>query len=161
MRMATMLRLAVVALACALQAVGLAQAQERQPSAKETAAVTACVKERANTEKAESCIYDLVAKPCLEADSGTTHGMADCFRVETAIWDTLLNEAYKALQDGLDAKQKTQLRDMQRAWIASRDRTCAFYWDKIQGTMAIPMGAECMLRETARRTLLLKVFADL
>jgi uncharacterized protein YecT (DUF1311 family) len=47
---------------------------------------------------------------------------------------------------------------MQRAWIAYRDTTCNFYWDKIQGTMAIPMSAACNARETARRAVLLRFF---
>jgi uncharacterized protein YecT (DUF1311 family) len=47
---------------------------------------------------------------------------------------------------------------MQQAWIAYRDTTCNFYMDKIQGSMAIPMGAACAARETARRALLLRFF---
>jgi uncharacterized protein YecT (DUF1311 family) len=43
-------------------------------------------------------------------------------------------------------------------WIAYRDTTCNFYMDKIQGSMAIPMGAACAARETARRALLLRFF---
>ena len=44
---------------------------------------------------------------------------------------------------------------MQRAWIESRDRTCAFYDDYHQGTIARPMSALCINRETARRALFL------
>jgi uncharacterized protein YecT (DUF1311 family) len=50
---------------------------------------------------------------------------------------------------------------MQLAWIAYRDTTCAFYNDKIQGTMAVGMAAACVARETARRALLLKHFQGL
>ena len=50
---------------------------------------------------------------------------------------------------------------MQRAWIVSRDRTCEFYQHKIRGSMAIPMHAACMARETARRAMLLKAFGSL
>jgi uncharacterized protein YecT (DUF1311 family) len=87
--------------------------------------------------------------------------MADCFRVEAKIWDGLLNDNYKSLRDNLDASQAAKLRDMQRAWIAARDSTCAFYDVKIHGTMAIPLGAACIARETARRALLLKFFTSL
>jgi uncharacterized protein YecT (DUF1311 family) len=62
------------------------------------------------------------------------------------------------LRDKLDEDQKVKLRDMQRAWIDSRDRTCAFYWDYFQGTMASPMTAFCSNRETARRALFLLGF---
>ena len=47
---------------------------------------------------------------------------------------------------------------MQRAWIASRDATCEFYYHKIQGSMSVPMTAACLLNETARRALLLAAF---
>ena len=50
---------------------------------------------------------------------------------------------------------------MQRAWIAYRDTTCNFYYDKVRGSMAIPMGTACAARETARRALLLKLFGGL
>jgi uncharacterized protein YecT (DUF1311 family) len=51
--------------------------------------------------------------------------------------------------------------DMQRAWIASRDATCEFYYHKIQGSMSVPMTASCLLSETARRALLLAAFGGL
>jgi uncharacterized protein YecT (DUF1311 family) len=74
------------------------------------------------------------------------------------IWDDLLNENFKNLLDVLDDQQAAKLRAIQRAWIAYRDTTCSFYRDKIQGTIAIPMAAECATRETARRALLLRFF---
>ena len=58
-------------------------------------------------------------------------------------------------------EQKAKARDMQRAWIASRDATCEFYHVKIQGSMAVPMSANCFLTETARRALFLKAMTAL
>jgi uncharacterized protein YecT (DUF1311 family) len=69
-------------------------------------------------------------------------------------------ETYRRLRDALDAQQKNKLRIMQRAWIDSRTRTCAFYWDFFRGTMAAPMNAFCNNRETARRALFLLGFLD-
>jgi uncharacterized protein YecT (DUF1311 family) len=74
------------------------------------------------------------------------------------IWDDLLNDNYKKLRADIDDKQAGALRDMQRAWITSRDSTCSFYDVKTNGSMAIPMQAACVARETARRALLLKFF---
>ena len=54
-----------------------------------------------------------------------------------------------------------KLKAMQQAWIAYRDTTCNFYMDKIQGSIAQPMGAACATRETARRALLLRFFDQL
>ena len=59
-----------------------------------------------------------------------------------------------------DAEQKDKLRYMQRAWIESRDRTCAFYYDYHQGSITAPMGALCVNRETARRALFLLDFLN-
>lgn len=144
-------------------AAGLAQAQTREPRAKEISAIRDCVKAKADIEDGgESCMFKLVAEPCMTTDFGRSNlGNANCYRIEQAIWDRILNENYKALQDVLDDEQKTKLREMQRAWIASRDRTCAFYWDKARGSMAVPMSAACQLRETARRALLLQFFSEL
>jgi uncharacterized protein YecT (DUF1311 family) len=49
---------------------------------------------------------------------------------------------------------------MQRVWIASRDKSCAFLYDYFEGSMANPMMAACLSRETGRRALYLRGFAD-
>jgi hypothetical protein len=36
---------------------------------------------------------------------------------------------------------------------ASRDKTCTFYWDYFQGTIAVPISVGCTNRETGRRAL--------
>jgi uncharacterized protein YecT (DUF1311 family) len=87
--------------------------------------------------------------------------VADCFRVEQTIWETLLAENLKKLSEDLDDGQKEKLKAMQEAWATSRERTCAFYYDKIQGSLATPLGASCMARETARRALLIRFFQGL
>ena len=133
-------------------------------NAKDTAAIRACAAKYAeNVDEAERrCIFALVADPCTEKPAGqTTLGTAECYRAEQEIWDALLNENFRSLRDGLDEGQKTKLRDMQRAWIAYRDTTCAFYHDKIQGTMANMMQAACVARESARRAMLLDFFRGL
>jgi uncharacterized protein YecT (DUF1311 family) len=72
----------------------------------------------------------------------------------------MLNQAFRTLHDELDDQQRTRLRDMQRSWLDNRDRTCGFYHDYFQGTMANPMIANCTNRETAHRAIFLKGFAD-
>jgi uncharacterized protein YecT (DUF1311 family) len=95
------------------------------------------------------------------ANEIASHVAADCFRMEGAIWDGLLKENYKALLDTLDSDQTARAQAMQRAWIDYRDTTCQFYDDKIRGSMSIRMHAACVARETARRAMLLKFFAEL
>jgi uncharacterized protein YecT (DUF1311 family) len=166
--MTRLFRAALAALSLALLAVFIgvaaAAAQERKPAAKDVSAIRACAEKYAdNVDEGERrCLFRLVADPCLKRpDSVSTHGMAECYRVEQEIWDGLLNDNFKALRGDLDDDQQARLREMQRAWIAYRDSTCAFYQVKIQGTLAVPMGAACVARETARRALLLKIFSTL
>jgi uncharacterized protein YecT (DUF1311 family) len=136
----------------------------RKPTAHEIAAVRACAtKYQDDVQEGErQCLFNLVATPCTNTPEGSANlGAADCYRVEAAIWDELLNDNFKTLADTLDDQQTTKLRAMQRAWIAYRDTTCNFYMDKIQGSMAVPMGKACAARETARRAMLLARFSRL
>jgi uncharacterized protein YecT (DUF1311 family) len=144
-----------VAIVLATLPLTCAQAEPRKPTAKEVSAIRYCAaKYQDNLDQVEQeCLFKLVADPCTNTPEGSSNvGTADCFRLETAIWDNLLNENFKSLLDTLEDQQIVKLRAMQRAWIAYRDTTCNFYWDKIQGTMAIPMSAACNARETAPAT---------
>ncbi len=138
--------------------------QDAKPTPQQTAAIRACAEKNKDdvTEAERQCLFNLVATPCQSTPEGQSNlGMADCFRLEAVIWDGLLNDNFRQLRDGLDTGQLARARDMQRAWIASRDATCGFYDVKIQGSMAIPMAAACVARETAHRALLLKFFTGL
>jgi uncharacterized protein YecT (DUF1311 family) len=140
------------------------QAQTRQPTAREVAAIRDCAtKTKDDVDAGEGrCLFKLVADPCMaQVGAAPDRVMADCFQIEGAIWDDLLNENYKRLLGELDDNQTAKARAMQRAWIAYRDTTCGFYSDKIQGTMAGFMEAACVTRETARRAMLLAFFARL
>ena len=139
-------------------------AQTPKPTDKEVAAIRACaVKYQDDLDKAEQqCVFNLVATPCTNRpETKSDVATANCYRTETAIWDDLLNENFKKLLGTLDDQQTAKLRAMQHAWIAYRDTTCNFYWDKIQGTMAQSMASACEARETARRAVLLAFFSTL
>ena len=107
-----------------------ARAQDEKPTAEQTGAIRACAEKNQDdvTEAERQRLYSLVAEPCQENTDGgqSTYGMAACFRREAFIWDDLLNANYKSLRGDLDPQQAARLREMQRAWIASRDATCAF-----------------------------------
>jgi len=62
--------------------------------------------------------------------------------------------------NALAPDQQDKLREMQLSWIHTRDLACAFWYDYFQGTMANPMIANCLNRETARRAIFLRGFAD-
>jgi uncharacterized protein YecT (DUF1311 family) len=136
-------------------------AQNAKPSARDSAAIQSCIKSvRGSARNAERCI-ETIAGPCLNRPKAlSTADMVACASREVAVWDDILNETYRRLRDKLDEEQKPKLRDMQRAWIESRDRTCQFYYDFHQGTIAVPMAALCVNRETARRALFLLDFLN-
>ena len=159
-------RLVSVTLAALLAAavVAPAAAQSRKPTAPEVAAIRDCAtKTKDDVDAGEGrCLFKLVADPCMApVGSAADRVMADCFQIEGVVWDELLNENYKSLLGELDDNQTAKARAMQRAWIAYRDTTCGFYYDKIQGTMAGFMEAACVTRETARRAMLLAFFSRL
>ena len=171
MRMAPRLSLAIrIALVCVVQlAFGFAaesgHAQTRKPTSKEIASIRDCAtKNKDNLEDGERrCLFNLVAEPCMgkHPQDASEAVAVDCYRIEGAVWDGLLNDNYKSLLDTLDADQTVKAQAMQRAWIAYRDTTCQFYDDKIQGSMSVRMHASCVTRETARRAMLLSFFSGL
>jgi uncharacterized protein YecT (DUF1311 family) len=133
---------------------GAANAQEKL-RADDSHAIQNCIKEKDTDEGADLCI-GLIADRCLETPEGqSTQGQASCYRREQLVWDDILNETYRRLQGSFEGKLKTQLRDVQRAWIESRKLQCQFYADVIQGSLAIPTSASCMNTETARRAIYL------
>jgi len=157
-------RIAALAAIVVAGAVHTAAAQGAQATRKDAGAIRACAEKYAeNINEAERrCIFAIVVEPCTKTKVGqSSQGASACYHVEQDIWDEQLNENFRVLRDGLDDAQKAKLRDMQRDWIAYRNTTCSFYYDKIQGTMANEMTAACLARETARRALLLKFFQGL
>ncbi|MDR3467337.1 MAG: lysozyme inhibitor LprI family protein [Xanthobacteraceae bacterium] len=134
-----------------------AAAAEAAPST-----VEACVRGAGNRTAAREACIGRVATACIGPDEGARSDgfIRDCFNSEQQQWDRLLNVAYKTLIQGLEPDRQAKLREMQRAWIDSRERTCNFYYDYFQGSMAYPMIANCMNLETARRAVFLMDIAD-
>jgi uncharacterized protein YecT (DUF1311 family) len=149
-------QIAFLVLAAILAGAISAHAQTRKPTAAEIKLVRDCADKHPDDGKGEEeCAFKLVADPCIEKN-GSNLGTADCYRIETVIWDAILNDNYKQLMEAIDDKaDQDKLKEMQRAWIAYRNTTCDFYWYKIHGSMSVPMTAACQLRETARRAMLL------
>jgi len=151
---------ATILLFTALLLSGLALAQDK-PNAKDVATIQKCIKEKTGRNWAwENCI-GLISKPCTKNEEAMrSHAVIACDRREQAVWDNILNETYRSLLTKLDETQQQKLRDMQRAWIASRDKSCSFFYDYFEGTMANPMIAACEARETGRRALFLLGFLN-
>ena len=95
--------------------------------------------------------------------ANTQAEMTSCAGAEAKRVDAKLNSSYRTLLARVASQPEAlaKIKAAERAWIAYRDSTCGFYYTKIQGTMAGPMGAACAARETARRAVLLKFFRGL
>ena len=152
-----------IALALTATAAQAERAKSRadKPAARDSAAIQDCIKSATGGPLQQERCIGIIADACLDRENAkSTADMVACAAREHAVWDDILNETFRRLRDKLDAKQKIKLRDMQRAWVESRDRTCDFYWDYHQGTIAAPMGALCQNGETARRALFLLGFLN-
>src|SRR5262249_11509982 len=125
--------MAAIAMLTVLLLAQTSFAEVAKPSPRDATAVQHCLKSSRGKElNGERCI-GVVADPCLKQAKSTADSNA-CADRELAVWDGMLNETYRRLAEHLDDDQKTKAREMQRAWIESRNKTCDFYWDYYQGT---------------------------
>src|SRR4029453_19637665 len=116
-----------VLLACAALVLGATSSLGEKPDAAHSAKVQSCIKPAGATTRGRERCLGVVADPCADAPGAeSTAGQVAGAMREFAVWDDILNETFRRLRDKLDAKQKIKLRDMQRAWIESRKRTCDF-----------------------------------
>jgi uncharacterized protein YecT (DUF1311 family) len=150
----------VAAIGAAMLLALPALAQDK-PTPKDSAKIERCVKAKTGHGWAwEQCI-GVISEPCSkDEESMVPSKVIACYDRERAVWDDILNKSYQALRKALDDDQQGKLREMQRAWMTSRDKSCEFLYDYFQGTMANPMIAACLTRETGRRALYLRGFAD-
>ena len=150
-----------IAVLLALLLLAPASYAQDKPAPKDSAAIERCIKAKTGHGwDWEQCI-GTISEPCSK-DEGSMRDseVTACYDRERAVWDDILNKSYQAMRKALDEDQQAKLREMQRAWIASRDKSCGFLYDYFQGTMANPMIAACLARETGRRALYLRGFAE-
>ena len=96
--------------------------------------------------------YSPAYQKCLDKSGDTTQGIVECTDKEVKVQDARLNQHYKAAMQGLEGEaRKTQLRDVQRAWVKYRDAHCQFMATLTGGTMDRIFGVDCMLGTTKQR----------
>lgn len=120
----------------------------------DASAIAQCLADsRANRIRPEQCV-GLISEPCQETSEGaSTAGMMACVGREHRVWDQRLNDAYRDLLATLDPAGQAKVRDIQRAWIAWRDKKCTMAYVIFEGgTMAGPVSAACVMDATARRS---------
>lgn len=87
---------------------------------------------------------------CKEAFAiGNMPGMTECSSMELEAEDKRLNAEYKAVMAKLDAKQKKELRSVQRKWIKDRDADCKLEEDG--GQAAALNHVSCLKEWTKKR----------
>lgn len=156
---------APLVLAVALTLSGALAVHAEAPDPKDAAVINSCLAGLAKTdsgpEKYEAACLLKVANPCTGKDpaSASDRRQIECLDRERLVWDQIINDSYKSVMNAIEPDQAKKLREVQKAWIHSRDVTCEFFYDYFQGSMAYPMIASCNNRETARRALYLWTFA--
>ena len=88
---------------------------------------------------------------CIDKSGGVTAAMQACVADEFERQDKRLNASYKALLGAVSEKRKTELRGVQRKWIAFLDANCRFYGDPEGGTVDRLAANECRVTHTALR----------
>jgi len=153
-----MIRLAALVLALLVTAPAFA---EEKPNPKDAATIEKCITSKTGRHWAwEQCI-GIISEPCTKDEASMPPSeVIACEERERLVWDAILNKSYQALLKALEEDQQKKLREMQRAWIAWRDKNCDFLYDYFQGTMANPMIAACLSRATGMQALYLRGFAD-
>jgi uncharacterized protein YecT (DUF1311 family) len=132
-----------------------------KPNTKDAAKIEKCIKTKTGHHWAwEQCIGIISARCSKNELSMPPSEVIACEAREQAVWGDILNKSYQILIKALDEDQQAKLRDMQRAWIASRDKNCGFLYDYFQGSMANPMIVACESRATGLQALYLRGFAD-
>lgn len=133
------------------------------PAAAGADAIKACVEaERAAGKDGLACLGRL-SDPCLKRpENSSTIGQYECMSKEIKLWDNMLNAEYKQLRGLLrNGDQRTALRDVQRSWIKYRDSDCSLARVFFEGgTIATVIGANCVLRKTARRAIEVLVWRE-
>ena len=87
-------------------------------------------------------------EPCVDAQTQTE--MSICWGKEYKAADAALNQVYGQLMRKLDEAEKTQLKQVEAAWLKYRDANCEFVADQYKGGSIRPMIAAMCLAETTR-----------
>ncbi|HBB94088.1 MAG TPA: hypothetical protein DC054_01740 [Blastocatellia bacterium] len=95
------------------------------------------------------------SEPC--ADAQTQADMNTCWGKEYKAADATLNQVYGQLMRKLDEADKTQLKQVEAAWLKYRDANCEFVGDQYKGGSMRPMiVAICLADATRNRTVELR-----
>src|SRR2546430_11586821 len=89
-------------------------------------------------------------KPVPCADAQTQADMNICWGKEYKAADATLNQVYGQLMRKLDDADRTQLKQVEAAWLKYRDANCEFVGDQYKGGSMRPMIVAMCLADTTR-----------
>ena len=93
--------------------------------------------------------------PCAKAESQADLNI--CWGKEYKAADVTLNQVYQQLVAQLSDAEKTQLKEVELAWLKYRDANCTFVADEYKGGSIRPMIlAMCLTDMTNNRTVEIK-----
>ncbi len=87
---------------------------------------------------------------CLKQAFSTMDTLA-CMSGELRRVDALLNRHYREAMDRIHPFRRSDLRQVQRAWIRYRDARCGFFNHRESGSGGRLDEMQCLIDETARR----------
>jgi uncharacterized protein YecT (DUF1311 family) len=111
----------------------------------------------------ESHPIDKALDACTEKDPSTA-GAINCTDIAHKQWEGELNKNYLALMRKLSPANKSTLKTTQLNWLKYRDtefKLIDAIYDKLQGTMYIPMRLDQKMQIVRRRTLALSTYLEL
>jgi len=106
---------------------------------------------------------DKALDACLDKNTSTA-GMTNCIGEAYGKWDRELNRLYAELMKRLGADGKSTLKEAQVQWLKFRDAEFKLLdgiYDKLEGTMYIPMRASDRMEPVKNRALELKAHLEL
>ncbi|MDX6385307.1 MAG: hypothetical protein QOK48_2880 [Blastocatellia bacterium] len=106
---------------------------------------------------------DKALEACIDKN-GSTAGMVECTDKAYLAWDKELNKNYSELMRTMKPVAKESLRLAQLEWIKFRDlnfKLIDSVYDRMEGTMYIPMRVDARMEIVKRRALELKGYLDL
>jgi len=117
----------------------------------------------ASAQETQKHPIDAALDVCTEKEPHTA-GMVRCTEIADKKWDQELNKNYQSLMSKLKPADKLLLKSAQLSWITYRDNEFKLnesIYDKIQGTMYIPMRIDEKMQIVKQRALALASHIDM
>jgi hypothetical protein len=135
-------------------------------AAADSKTIQSCLdRSKSSSEQALQACIGAVANSCMAAANRDPDKSRDqnkekiCFERELAVWKAQLDAALRRIRSGGFQELADAVKRSQDTWQASRNALCPMF-NKVDTSMGDGGAAYCAMRETAGRTLLLRLLAE-